>query len=108
MLNVLPVFCGFFLTVQRNRHCVRCGTSGLDHRNRLAHRGTRGDHIIDDQHPIPHRGAHQRTTLAVVLGFLAIVGKGHIATEARQFDGHGGGQRDAFVGWPEQHVERQT
>jgi hypothetical protein len=36
----------------------------------------------------PERRADQRAALAVVLGFLAVVGKGHVAAQPRQLDRH--------------------
>ena len=40
----------------------------------------------------------------MVLGFLAVVGKGLVVAQARQFDRHGRHQRDALVGRAKQHV----
>jgi hypothetical protein len=41
----------------------------------------------------------------MVLGFLAVVGEGHIAPLARQLHRHRRRERDALVRRPEQHVE---
>jgi hypothetical protein len=41
----------------------------------------------------------------VVLGFLAVVGVGHVLAEPGEFDRDRSGQRDALVGRAEQHVE---
>jgi hypothetical protein len=45
---------------------------------------------------------------AVVLRFLAVVGKGFVVAESRQLDRHRRRQRDAFVGRSKQHVEWQA
>jgi hypothetical protein len=51
------------------------------------------------------RGADQHAALAVVLGFLAVVGIGLVVAGARQLHGQRGGQRDALVGRAEHQVE---
>ena len=42
---------------------------------------------------------------AVVFGFLAVVGKRHVAAQSRKLHGHRGGQRNPLVGRAEHHVE---
>ena len=54
------------------------------------------------------RCADQRAALAVILGFLAVVGERHVAAAPAELDGDGRGQRDALVGRAEQHVELEA
>ena len=61
-------------------------------------------HVVHDQYPALRKGADQRAAFAVVLGFLAVVGKRHIAAQPRQLDGDRRAQRNA-PGRAEDHVE---
>ena len=81
------------------------GPCGLDEGNRFTRSGARAHHIVDDQHTALQRRTHQAAAFAVVFGFFAVVGKRHVAAQARQFDRHGRAQRDAFVRRAKNHVE---
>ena len=94
-----------FLTVKGDQHAGGNGTVGLDDLDGFAHGGAGGDHVVDDHDLALERGADDHAAFAVVLGFLAVEGPGHVAAEAGEIHGHGGGQRDALVGGPEDHVE---
>ena len=94
-----------FLAVQSNGHRMGFRTCGLDQANRLSNSRTCTHHIVHDQHPPFKRRTHQGAALAMVFGFLAVVGKGHIAPQPGQFGCHHRAQGNAFVGRAKQHVE---
>ncbi len=77
--------------------------------HRLANGGAGGDDVVHDQHPARERRADDRTTLAVVLSFLAIEAPRDI-TAVLFGQGHGDcrHQWNAFVGGPEQGIEFQS
>ena len=105
VIHVLAALGGFFLPVQGDHHRMRRRAGLGDDVDRFAYRRARRHHVIDDQHTALQRRADQRSALAMVLGFLAVVGPGQVAPQARQLDGQCRGQRDAFVGRAEDHVE---
>src|SRR4249919_392517 len=95
-----------FLPVQGDDDARGDAAGVTDDRQRLADRGTGGDHVVDDQHALScHRRADQGAAFPMCLGFLAVEGQWQVAAAAREFAGHGGGERDALVGGPEQQVE---
>ena len=67
--------------------------------------GTGRHHVVHDQYPACQRCTHQRAALAVVFGFLAVVGERHVAPQTREFDRHRRSQRYALVGRTKNHVE---
>ena len=89
---------GAFHAVHGDQH-GRLGAGGADDLHRFAHRSAGGDHVVDDHDLALERRADQRAALAMVLGFLAVVGERHVAPlhgrVAGQGHGGGGGQRDA-------------
>ena len=72
----------FFLTIQRYHHGVGRGPGRLDDIDRLACGGTRRHDVIDDQHPPLQGCADQAATLAVVFGFLTVVGESGLKKKA--------------------------
>ena len=105
MFNIASIFGCFFLPVQGNNDCVRLRAGGVDDGNRFPRSGTGRHHIVNDQDASLECGANQRAPLAVILGFLAVVGKRNVDAEPGQFYRQCGCQRDAFVGGAKNHVE---
>nr|ACN62979.1 orotate phosphoribosyltransferase [Diaphorobacter sp. PCA039] len=105
MVHVLPILGGLLLAVEGDRNGMRRGTRGADQRDGFARGGAGAHHVVDDEHLALKRRAHQRAALAMVLGLFAVVGKGHVLAQPRQLHRHRGGQRNAFVGGAEDHVE---
>src|SRR3979409_1872762 len=70
--------------VERNDHPRNDRAVPFDDVERLAYRGARGQYIIHDQHAARKPCAHELAALAVVLGLLAVEGKGHVAAFARE------------------------
>ncbi len=75
----------------------------------FAYGGAGGDSIsVDDDDPTGERAADHEAGFAMILGFLAVEGPGHIALMVLgQGDGSGRDQWNALVGRPEQQVELQ-
>jgi hypothetical protein len=93
-----------FHAVQRIGDAGRLGAGGTDQLHRFTE--VPAGIVVDDQHlALEQRGADQEPAFAVVLGFLAVVGKRHIAALFRQRHRGGGGEDDALVGRPENHVK---
>mmetsp|Transcript_61226 Transcript_61226/g.150649 ORF Transcript_61226/g.150649 Transcript_61226/m.150649 type:complete len:214 (-) Transcript_61226:526-1167(-) len=97
-----------FLAVQRDGDATGGRAGGLDHLDGFTHRGAGGDHVVDDQHAALDRRTDQGAALAVVLGFLAVVGERQVVAAPGEFHRHRGRQRDALVGRAEDHVEVQA
>ncbi len=57
----------------------RLGPALRQNDNRFAQGGACRETIIHNHHPAFGRGADQHTALAMILGFLAVVGVGHVA-----------------------------
>ena len=82
-----------------------CGACGLDEGDRFACCSTCAHDIVHDEHATFQGCAHQAAAFAVVFGFFAVIGEGHIFAQARQLHRHCGTQGDAFVGGAKDHVE---
>src|SRR5579875_2726718 len=95
-----------FLAIEGDQHARDLGTRGADQSQRFAHRRAGRDDVVHDHYPARQRRTDQRAALAMILGFLAVVGPRNIATLlARERDRRGGGKWNALVGRTEQHVE---
>ena len=94
-----------FHTIQRDQHCTRCRTLRANHFHRLAYRGARRDHIVNDDHAAFKLCADDGAAFAMILCFLAVISKRHVM--AFGCERHCGcrGQRDALVRWTKQHIE---
>jgi len=86
--------------VERNDHPRHDRAVPFDKVERLAHRGSRGQYIIHDQHAARKPCADELAALAVVLRLLAIEGEGHVVAFAREGDRRSRGKDDAFVAGP--------
>ncbi len=100
--------CGLLLAVERDEHGGGFGPCRADQPDRFARGRSRGNHVIDDDHPAADGRAHGAAALAVILGFLAVVGEAHIAAQPRQFHRDHRAERNALVRRAEQHVERHA
>ena len=94
------------LPVETDGHTGQAGPRRFDHADDLTHGSAGGDYIVDHQHAPLQRCTDQRAALPVGFCLFAVVGKRHVAPVVIR-EGHGrrGGQRDAFIGRPEQYVE---
>ncbi len=94
------------LTIERDQHAGSLCFLGTNDLHHLSNGGAGCDHVVDYQYPSRQRRTDQRSAFTVILGFLAIEAPGQIAAMLlRQSNGSGGGQGNALVGWPENHVE---
>ena len=108
VIHIDAVFSRFFLPVERDDDGMGNCAGGADQRDRLAHGGACGHHVVDDQHPAQELRADQRPALAMVFFFLAVIGKRQVSPEPRQLDGDCRGQCDTLVCRAENHVELEA
>src|SRR5690606_40495943 len=91
---------GTFHAIERNEHSRGLRTRFSYYLHRLAHRGARSDHVVDDHHPALQRRPHEYPALAMVLRLLAVERKWNVAPVhggvPGQTDGCGRGQRNAL------------
>src|SRR5205814_6334728 len=79
-----------------------------DQLHRLAHRGSRGDDVVDNDDPPLERRADEHPTFTVILALLAVVAVRQIVPKFGQSDGGGRHQRNALVGRSEEPVAGET
>src|SRR5690348_17328473 len=93
------------LPIQRQRHSRGRCACGADDVHRLADGRARCDHVIDDDDATLEGTSDDVAAFAVILGFLAVEGPGHVAMVVlAQRDGRRRRERNALVGRAEQHV----
>ena len=98
-----------FLAVERQRHARGRRAGRADDFHGFADGGAGRDHVIDDHDAAAQRRADDVAAFAVILGFLAIERPRHAAMVVLgERHGGGGGERDALVRRPEQHVELEA
>ena len=76
--------------------------------DRLAHRRSGGDNVVDDDDSPLERRADEHSTFTVILALLPVVAVRQIVPKFGQSDGGGRHQRNALVGRSEEPVAGET
>ena len=97
------------LPVQGQGHAGRFGACGTDDVYRLADGRAGRDDVVNDQHAPAQCPADDAAAFTMCLGFFAIERERHITTVTLIERCRGdSGQRNAFVGRSEDHVEAEA